>query len=120
MIDLDALSVSNGIESDLEYVRFLLKMAAYQAEAGLHDPAALTPQVLYHAVINANDSYAHVIDQVEALIHFARRMMEQRESVKDAYLQGWNGAIKDLIDKLDNVEYAELRSALDEINSGKR
>ena len=78
---------------------------------------------LYDCVIKANASYGQVEDQIEDLIDLTRRMIQQRESVKEAYGQGWRGALNDLVDRLNRAEYADLQQALDaldEIRQGKR
>jgi len=115
-----AAIVASKILFDLEYIRALLALADRQANAAINDPDGFTPRALYDCVIKANASYGHLEEQIEDLLDLTRRMIQQRESVKEAYGQGWRGALNDLVDRLNRAEYADLRQALDEITQGKR
>jgi len=114
MLDLETLAKIKETLAELEQTRILLYQAAMQANATAADPATGNRDYLRTTILKLNAHYAELEEKVKRLTDLARQMLDQRQSAKVAFSQGWDARLTDLIDQLTAEEYKALRRALEQ------
>lgn len=104
----------------LEFVRQTLDSALDQLQVWQTNPDAQpTPDALHEfrdALVMAYVRYRILADQYDALLRLNAQLLQQHESAKQAFLSGWEARLPDLIARLTEPEYAQLRHALTRID----
>jgi hypothetical protein len=105
------------IEARLDASLTEIKIWAAQLET------PLTPEQIREHKDNLIMAYSRLRvsqGEYERLIHFVRRAVNQRQSAKEAYNQGWDARLKDILAQLDAHEAAdvEVRRVLLALDNG--
>jgi hypothetical protein len=67
-------------------------------------------------LVMAYARYRILQDQYATLLRLNARLLKQQESAKDTFLSGWDARLPDIISRLTEPEYAQLREALARID----
>jgi len=120
MLDLETLARIRETLAELEQTRILLYQATMQAKASALDPDFPRRDYLRTTIGQANAHHEVLTGKVKRLTDLAQQMLNQRQSAKVAFSQGWDARLADLLDQLPGAEYADLRRALEAIRQSKR
>jgi len=120
MLDLDTLVEIRKTLAALSETEALLAQADRNARAHYDHLTVSDRDQLCSLIVQSNAHHQALVESVKALTELAQRMIDQRQSVKEAYHQGWNARLKDLVDQLTEEEYAQLRRVLQQIQHGQR
>jgi hypothetical protein len=85
-----------------------------------HPEMPLTPEQIQAHKDNTIMAYGRLRvlqGEYERLIDFMQRAIKQRQSAKEAYHQGWDARLNDLLARLDTQDDAQVRRILIELDA---